>query len=114
MKSLFLFLFLVFSAHAQVASATLSGTVTDPSGAIVPGATVTLEQKATAFSRATRTDSLGGYVFDQVPPGEVTVSVSAQGFLRNQADFALQVNQRGRHDVQLALGGQDVVNVTAS
>ena len=66
---------------AQTASSGLvSGVVTDPSGAAVPNATVTLEQHATGLKQTTQTDSTGRYAFPAVDPSDYTVKFSAQGF----------------------------------
>ena len=54
---------LALSAHAQKYSATLSGSVVDPSGALVPAATVTVTNPATEATRTATTDDLGRFVF---------------------------------------------------
>jgi Carboxypeptidase regulatory-like domain/TonB dependent receptor len=59
---------------------TVSGTVTDSSGSVVAGATVTLNDAATAIGRPTTTNDKGFYVFAYVNPGSYTVSVTKQGF----------------------------------
>jgi hypothetical protein len=116
MKSAILFLFLTATAHAQVASASLSGTVSDQSSAVVSGAKVTLAQPVTAFSRDTVTDAHGDYVFDQVAPGAYTLTVEKDRFNPYRAEgLALEVNQKARQDVRLAVGtGRDRITVTAS
>ncbi len=58
----------------------LKGTVTDPTGAVVSGATVTLTNVNTGVSRSTTTDATGTYQFTQVPPGTYSVRVEAPGF----------------------------------
>jgi len=65
---------------AQSATTSLRGTVYDPKGAVVSGATVTLINPATAFSRITRTDGQGGYQFLELPPAKYDLTVSAAGF----------------------------------
>src|SRR5689334_5091446 len=73
-------LLLPSALRADVTGAIL-GTVTDPSGAGVPGAKVTLRNVDTGSVRTARTDDLGGYEFLAVPVGEgYTVSVEAAGF----------------------------------
>lgn len=67
------------TAWAQGVS-TLRGSVTDPTGAVVPGAEVTLTNEATGGSRSTTTAADGAYVFTLVAPGEYTVRVARQGF----------------------------------
>src|SRR5436190_2337281 len=114
MKFVIFFLWAGAVAEGQVASATLSGTVTDPSDSAVPGAAVTLERHDTAFSRSSPTTSSGTYVFDQIPPGAYTLAVRSQGFQPYRAELTVQLNQRARHDVRLTIGGADTIDVTAS
>src|SRR5689334_16998877 len=113
MKLAILFL-MAGAAHAQVASATLSGTVTDPSDSAVPGAAVTLERKDTGLSRTSTTTAAGRYVFDQIPPGAYTLTVRSSGFQAYRAEVAVELNQRARHDVRLTIGGADAIEVTAA
>lgn len=90
--------------HAQVSSASLSGVVTDPSGAIVPGAKVTVSSQ-TGVTRMTQTDARGAYRFDQLPPTVYTIRADKPGFRPFQADsIELQVNQNARYSIALSLG----------
>src|ERR1700719_614910 len=66
--------------YAQMGTATLSGVVTDPSGATVPKAVVVLESTERKFSRRSTTDDLGAYIFTAVPPGAYQLVASASGF----------------------------------
>src|SRR5678815_1379282 len=68
------------SCYAQVPTGTLIGTVTDPSGAVVPNATVTLTNKQTGAARAVETNSEGFYSAPSLPAGEYEVKVVAKGF----------------------------------
>ncbi len=77
--SILLFVF-SSSVQAQVTGATLSGTVTDPSGAIVRDARITVKNLAANQSAETRSDSSGNYSVNNLTPGEYEVSVSAPGF----------------------------------
>jgi hypothetical protein len=71
----------VSPALAQTASTgALTGTVTDPSGAVISNATVTITSLATGQSRETATDSNGAYKFSLLPPGNYRVKFSASGF----------------------------------
>src|SRR4051812_49220788 len=113
MKLAILFVMAGAAAHAQVASATLSGTVTDPSDSAVLGAAVTLERKDTALLRTSQTTSAGSYVFDQILPGAYRLTVRSQGFQPYRAEVAVQLDQWARHDVCLTIGGAESIEVTA-
>src|SRR5436309_2352535 len=76
----FAVLLLALSMIAQVQSGNVSGTVTDPSGAVVPGATVTVKSSTTGLTRTATTSSNGGYTINNLPPGPYDVKVSASGF----------------------------------
>ncbi len=58
----------------------LSGTVTDPSGAVVPGATITLNQPSTGFTRTMTSNDAGAFVFPDLLPGTYTVTANAKNF----------------------------------
>ena len=65
------------SLHAQVAgTGTIQGTVTDPTGAFLPGATVTLTEEATHVVHTAKTDSAGAYVFPNIVIGTYTLTVA--------------------------------------
>src|SRR5580698_5602358 len=69
------------SANAQVAgTGTIQGTVTDSTGAVIPNATVTLENASTNTKSAIKTDASGIYVFPNIVVGTYTVRVTAPGF----------------------------------
>src|SRR5690349_23212811 len=116
MKTLVLIIFLVASARAQVASATLSGRVMDQSGAVIGGATITAAQPATGFSRATTTDPHGNYSFDQLAPGAYTITARKPGFRDYEAaGLTVELNQNARHEILLSLGGeQERITVAAA
>src|SRR6476469_4843831 len=71
---------------AQVGTATLSGTVTDPSGAVVDKAQVILDSSERKFTRAVSTDSTGNYMFTALPPGTYKLQASASGFRNEEID----------------------------
>src|SRR5205807_2576522 len=72
---------LLLSATALAQStATLKGTVTDPKGAVIPGATVVVRNQATSLERTAQTDSEGNYQIAALPVGAYRVDVRAQGF----------------------------------
>jgi hypothetical protein len=67
-------------AFSQSATTSLRGTVFDPKGAVVSGATLTITNSATGFSRTTKSDSQGGYQFLEMPPAKYDLAVDASGF----------------------------------
>jgi hypothetical protein len=72
--------FLVASMAYAVSSGRLSGTVRDPSGAVIPGADVVLRNTATGTSLKTTTDASGFYAISYIPPGTYTLTVTTKGF----------------------------------
>ncbi len=81
----FLFTLLVsgstwLNAQLAVTTATLNGTVTDPSGAIVPHATVRLSSAQNGIARNVDSDASGRYTFTQLPPATYTLAIQASGF----------------------------------
>ena len=78
---------LIQTAHAQSGtSSAISGTVLDPSGAVVPGAAVEATDVNTRAKRTVQTDASGHYLFSQVNPGTYQVSVSSTGFARSSSE----------------------------
>jgi len=117
----YLFAALVFGfatlpANAQTNSS-VTGVVTDPSGAIVTEASVTLSNPAIGFSLATTTNSIGVYEFSNVPPGSnYSLVFSKSGFSSLTLDkIILNVGNKETRDAQLRLGDTKVsIEVTAS
>lgn len=125
MKSLrsqgfWLSLVLVFASativFAQGTASRVTGTVTDPSGAAVVGATVTLTNEATNVAFTTETSDEGSYTFDSVQVGTYSVSVEQKGFKRfTSTGNAINVNQPATVNVELQAGGvTETVQVEAS
>ena len=102
-------------ASAQAVSGTILGTVRDTSGAAVPGATVTLVQTSTGYSRSLVTDAQGEYTAPSLPTGSYTVSAEITGFKKaSLANVRLGVDQRVRMDLTLQLGAMsEVVEIQA-
>ena len=67
-------------AHAQMSTGTILGQVTDPTGAVVPGAKVTATNVDTSSSRSGTTNAEGSYRFPAMPVGNYRIEVSKQGF----------------------------------
>ena len=111
-----LFLTPALPAWAQVENASLTGFVTDPSGAVVPDASVTATQTTTNLEQKTTTDSAGDYVFPALLVGTYTVTVEASGFKKAiHENVVLGVGARGRSDFKLEVGlVTQAVEVTAS
>lgn len=101
-----LLLFLTTSIHAQTAAtATVVGTVTDPSGGVVAGASVMLVEPSTGVTRSTLTNDSGQYTFVTVPPGTYRLTVSAPGFRQASVEqVKLEVAKAYTVDVQLEVG----------
>ena len=86
-------------------NAQLSGTVTDTTGAVVGGATITLRIMARRLAIAT-SDGAGFYSFNELPPGTFTIAVSAQGFKSTTlSDIALASENPRSVNVKLEVGG---------
>lgn len=107
--------FVTGTAVAQILYGTLTGNVTDPSGAVVPNVKVEALATSTGVSHTTTTDSNGVYRFADLPEGSYKVTISAQGFntvvLQN---IAITVNNITRADSQLGVAqAQTVVEVNA-
>src|SRR5438093_940407 len=95
---------LVF-AQSEVGSATLNGTITDPSGAAIAGARVTATNTATGFTRGTTTTDTGLFSFPALPVGNYDVSVEAQGFkTAKRARMALAIGAVATLDARLEIG----------
>src|SRR5580658_6226042 len=101
---------------AQLDRGEITGTVEDPSGAVVPKATIDLINDDTSARTATRSTATGTYVFDDVLPGNYTVEAEAPGFEKYVVDKVIvQVQQVLTVDIHLATGNvQQSVTVTAA
>ncbi|HLJ16086.1 MAG TPA: TonB-dependent receptor [Bryobacteraceae bacterium] len=92
-------------AHAQVTGATLTGTVTDPSGAVVAGAQVSAKNSATGDTRQVTTDSAGLYNMPNLTPGAYDIKVSSTGFATSaQSGITLAVGQTQQLNFALKVG----------
>jgi hypothetical protein len=98
------------------ATAGITGTVTDPSGAVIPNASVTVTDESTNVSQKTTTSSAGTYAFRGLNPGKYTVTVEAQGFKKHvQSGVIVEVSKIDTIDAQLVTGtASQTVEVTAS
>lgn len=102
-------------ASAQVNTGTLSGQIENASAAVVPGATVTVTEQTTGYSRQAQTDGDGSYVFPELPIGQYTVTVEANGFETVKGTATINVGFRSRSDFHLRVGSTgQTIEVTAS
>src|ERR1700737_3890036 len=92
-------------AMAQAGVASLSGLVTDPSGAIVPSLQVTEINEETRVSRPTRPDGAGYYPFVGLPVGRYRITVTAPGFQEQSTTTALDPSENARLDFHLLVAG---------
>ncbi len=102
---------------AQTVTGQISGTVTDPTGAVIPGAKVTLTYNLTEQQRDLVTDSSGVFVFPELVPGSYQLSVNAAGFQAyTQKAIVVGASERvALHEIQLTVGSQTTeVTVTAN
>ena len=101
---------------AQTSTSQLSGTVTDSTGASVPGASITLINEATGVSQHQQTTDAGLFAFPSIPAGGYTVKVEAPGFKTyERRGNTLQINTPLAVNVQLEVGGVgESVQVTAA
>jgi hypothetical protein len=87
-------------------TASITGTVTDPTGAAIPGAQVTLTSQEHGINRSATSNASGDYLFAVLPIGSYNLTVSAPGFRKFQATgIILRVAQKARVDVAMQVGG---------
>ncbi len=98
----------------NIATAQLSGTVHDPTGAVIPGATITISDTSKGFSRTTTSDGQGNYQLLLLPPGTYTITATATGFAKMTAtNVVLTVGEQAQLPLNLAISGSETVNVNA-
>ncbi len=107
---------LVGSAHGQVSFGTILGTLSDPSGAVVPQAKVTITNVDTNLIRTLETDSAGAYSAPSLPPGHYIVTVEKAGFKTQKGNaLTLAADQTAHLDFGMVLGAADqVIDVDTS
>ena len=99
---------------AQTVTGSITGVVTDQSGAIVPKAEVTAENTATGVTTREQTNDAGAYTIRFLPVGTYRITVSSPGFSTQAVPpFALEINQTVKIDASLRPGNTtDTVQVT--
>src|SRR5881275_2148892 len=102
------------AAHAQVTGATLSGTVTDTSGAVIPGVMVSIKNRATGVVRNVSTDETGFYSAPNLLAGNYDVTGSAPGFSTVvQSNILLTVGAQQQINISMKVGeSAQLVEVT--
>ncbi|HTF63071.1 MAG TPA: carboxypeptidase-like regulatory domain-containing protein, partial [Edaphobacter sp.] len=112
---LVMFFAISICASAQLSTATMFGNITDPTGAAIAKATVTLTQTDTGFTRTVVTEAGGAYRADFLPVGPYRVTVTAQGFKKlDREGLTLTVTEEAHLDLSLQVGNTDMtVEVTA-
>jgi outer membrane receptor protein involved in Fe transport len=97
--------FFTISAFGQAVNGTLLGTLNDGSGAVVPGAQITITEVGTGIPRTTQTNASGNYVFPDLPPGNYDVTSEAKGFKKEtKTSVRVDVNTTVRVDMTMQLG----------
>jgi len=101
---------------AQYGTGIILGTITDPSGAVIPGATVEARNNATNETRTYVTDETGSYRFTALPSGTYTITATAGGFrTATVSDLVLRVNSQVRADIRMEIGAAaETVQVAAA
>jgi|GEM_PF-2821638 len=109
-------LLLPTSALAQEFRATVSGTVTDPSGAVVPGANVQVQETSTGAISRTTSDAAGEYVVPFLLPGNYSITVKASGFeVLKRGGILLQAQEHPIINLVLTIGSAtQTVTVTSA
>jgi hypothetical protein len=102
-------------AQTTISTGSIVGTVTDPSGAVVSGAKVTITNKGTGQVVTTTTTSTGNYATGALIPGDYTIRVEGAGFKTTEMLVVVQVNTTASGNLKLNLGeSSQVVEVQAS
>ena len=114
MRLLVLVMISAAAALGQTASTQILGLVTDSSGAVIPGATITATRVDTGDRRTTTSNETGNYIFPLVDSGDYEVLLRCPGFKTEiRRNVLLELNQKGRMDFQMQVGQQaETIEVT--
>src|ERR1700680_3958055 len=108
------YLALAIHAYGQSGGSSMSGTVLDPSGAVVPNATVEIHNPVSAFDRSTTTDSAGKFSFPNVPFNPYHLHVTAPGFDQKAQDVEIRSAVPVNVKIGLTIAGSSsIVSVEA-
>ena len=95
----------ILAAFGQVSTGSIRGTVTDPSGAVVPDAVIVLTNVRTGVVQSVKSDSSGNYLIDFVPTGDYKINVEMVGFKKFERDnITLDMSRQLRVDVPIQPG----------
>jgi hypothetical protein len=103
------------TVSAQEFRGTITGTISDPNGAVVPGASITVKNTETNIANSVTSNSDGAYTVPLLQPGMYTVSANASGFKTSTIEnISVRVDDRLTIDVQLQVGAAAEVNIVAN
>jgi len=112
-RTLALAALLTASLHAQVVGGTISGTVTDPSGAVIPNATVIVHNQDTGTQRTLTTNASGSYSAPSIPVGTYQVTATAPNFAPySRQNVTLTIGQSLILPIALSVGTSSTVDVS--
>jgi hypothetical protein len=104
---------LATAAFAQETTGGLQGTVKDPQGAVIPGATITITGVSVGYNRTINADQEGYFRIQELPPGDYTISVAATGFTMTPVSVRVAVGKSTEVPLSVNIAGSTaVVNVT--
>ena len=103
----------VSSLLAQSNAGSVSGTVTDPTGALLPGATVQISNAVSGYTRTATTDASGHFQFVNLPYNPYKLTVTASGFTAKSRQVQVSSSLAVNASVQLAIGSSTVIDVEA-
>ncbi len=100
------------AAIGQTTTGSITGTVTDPSGAVIPNANVVAVNTGTGVRTPVKSNGAGVYTIRFLPIGSYTIEISSQGFSKvTVPQFALEINQTAKEDAHLSVGASTEVKV---
>ena len=103
------------TAFGQAYFGTVTGVVTDPSGAVIPGAKVTLVDQDKGYSFNETTDNTGRFLYRAIPPGVYSVTTTVPGFEKIvRTGIRVDINQNATANLKLKVSSSQTVEVTAS
>ncbi len=113
---LFVLFWSVGGARAQITTGAILGTVTDPSGGVLPGAKIVLTNKGTGELRNAQASPSGEYIFSSLQSGQYSINATAPGFKKFViANLSLNAGDRLREDIKMPLGeSAETVQVTGA